>query len=670
MEKCRELKHAIEHDVQGVPSIACVQRSNTKECIDAVKGQAADMITLDGGDVYTAGLSPHPLKPVAAEDYGNASFSDTCYYAVAVARTDKNIDFLTLKGAKSCHTGVGKSAGWNMPIGALIESKQIKWDGPEEEPLDNAVARFFSASCAPGSTNSTLCSLCKGTGKNKCARSQIEPYYSYAGAFQCLKDGVGDVAFVKHTTVPEAEQEHYKLLCADGRTMAIKDYPQCHIARIPAHAVVTRDDKTLMDRVWTFIDKAQSKFGRTSKEKFKLFESPHGKDLIYKDSAFRLVRTPDHIDSYSFLGPKYVSAIHALKLGSKSTTTEKKVKWCTISRKEADKCDKWSTLEKSLSCLKADSTDDCIAQIMKGESDVMTLDGGYLYTAGLCGLVPVMAEFYDKDDQQKCQSSQPVKDTPSYYTVAAIKAGTSLRWSGLKGAKSCHTAIGRTAGWNVPMGLIYQKTKSCDFEHYFSESCAPGANISSPLCALCKGQSIGQKSKCKSSPEEPYYGYSGALRCLVEKGDVGFFKHTTIFENTGEIRPDWAKDLKSENFRLLCLDDTTAPVDQYRRCHLAKVPAHAVVTRPESRDMIASFLKSQQKKYGSTGTDQTKFSMFKSSPNKDLLFKDSTLCLLEIPATTSYTEFLGKEYMDSVDGLKACKSLSYLQNICRFHSCP
>lgn len=93
--------------------------------------------------------------------------------------------------------------------------------------FSTAVSEFFSASCAPGAERgSKLCQLCKGD----CTKSHSEPFYGYAGAFQsvsvifwcyadlisvktqsfndytcifrCLAEDAGEVAFVKHLTVP------------------------------------------------------------------------------------------------------------------------------------------------------------------------------------------------------------------------------------------------------------------------------------------------------------------------------------------------------------------------------------------------------------------------------------------------------------------------------------
>ena len=48
-----------------------------------------------------------------------------------------------------------------------------------------------------------MCDLCHGKAGAYCARNALEDYYGHTGAFRCLVEGGGDVAFVKHTTVME-----------------------------------------------------------------------------------------------------------------------------------------------------------------------------------------------------------------------------------------------------------------------------------------------------------------------------------------------------------------------------------------------------------------------------------------------------------------------------------
>lgn len=62
-----------------------------------------------------------------------------------------------------------------------------------------------------------------------CRRDASEDYYGHSGAFRCLVEGGGDVAFVKHTTVQENTggkrrewwarntlSDEFELLCPDG----------------------------------------------------------------------------------------------------------------------------------------------------------------------------------------------------------------------------------------------------------------------------------------------------------------------------------------------------------------------------------------------------------------------------------------------------------------------
>ncbi|KAM9323724.1 transferrin-a [Pholidichthys leucotaenia] len=656
LRKCSDLAAA-------APAFSCVKRDNTLDCITAIKAGEADAITVDGGDIYTAGLTNYDLHPIIAEDYGVSS--DTCYYAVAVVKKDSGFSIRQLKGKRSCHTGLGKSAGWNIPIGTLLSMGLIPWTGPENQPLEEAVANFFEASCVPGAgKTSKLCSQCKGD----CSRSHNEPFYDYSGAFQCLVEDKGDVAFVKHLTVPESEKAKYELLCKDGRRQPIDNYKDCHLARVPAHAVVTRKDAELADLIWTSLNSVTN---------FNLFSSEAyapTKNLIFKDSTVKLVRVPPNTDSFLYLGADYMSIIRSLKKEHTSSIQSHGIKWCAVSHLETAKCDTWSINGARddgttvIECQSATTVDECLKKIMRKEADAMAVDGGQVYTAGKCGLVPAMAEQYQ---DELCSSSQA--PASSYYAVAVVKKGSGVTWAGLKGKRSCHTGVGRTAGWNMPMGQVYKIQPDCDFTKFFSSGCAPGSDPSSPFCANCagSGKAVGDDAKCKASAEERYYGYAGAFRCLVEgSGDVAFIKHTTVTENSDGTGPDWARDLKSSEYELICPGHREPmPISDYLSCHLARVPAHAVVTRPESRANVINILQDQQTKFGNRGSDPS-FRMFQSENGKNLLFKDSTKCLQEVKDGQNYEQFLGPEYMEAMKSLRVCSdTASDLEKSCTFHSC-
>ncbi|KAB0389612.1 hypothetical protein E2I00_016569 [Balaenoptera physalus] len=590
----------------GTPSVTCVRRTSRFECIQAIAAKKADAVTLDGGLVFEAGLDPYKLRPVAAEVYGTEKEPQTQYYAVAVVKKGSNFQLNQLQGRKSCHTGLGRSAGWNIPMGILRPF--LNWTGPPE-PLQKAVAKFFSVSCVPcvdGKEYPNLCQLCTGTGGNKCACSSQEPYFGYSGAFKCLQDGAGDVAFVKDSTVfenlPEkADRDQYELLCPNNTRKPVDAFKECHLAQIPSHAVVARSVDGKEDLIWKLLRKAQEKFGKSSVQGFQLFGSPPAAEVEARRA---------------------------------------RVVWCAVGPEEQRKCQQWSLQSsQSVACATASTTDDCIALVLKGEADALSLDGGYVYTAGKCGLVPVLAE-----NQKSSKSNSPDcvhRPTEGYLAVAVVKkANDELTWNSLRGKKSCHTAVDRTAGWNIPMGLIANQTGSCKFDEFFDKSCAPGADPRSSLCALCVGDD------------------QNVDKCLAEDaGDVAFVKDVTVLENTnGENTAAWARKLDREDFRLLCLDGTRKPVTEAQSCHLAVAPNHAVVSRSDKAAHVEQVLLLQQAQFGKNGKDcPGKFCLFQSE-TKNLLFNDNTECLAKLGGKTTYETYLGPEYVTAIANLKKCST--------------
>ncbi|XP_046528116.1 lactotransferrin [Equus quagga] len=669
--KCAKFQRNMKK-VRG-PSVSCIRKTSSFECIQAIAANKADAVTLDGGLVYEAGLHPYKLRPVVAEVYQTRGKPQTHYYAVAVVKKGSGFQLNQLQGVKSCHTGLGRSAGWNIPIGTL--RPYLNWTGPPE-PLQKAVANFFSASCVPcadGKQYPNLCRLCAGTEADKCACSSQEPYFGYSGAFKCLENGAGDVAFVKDSTVfenlpDEADRDKYELLCPDNTRKPVDAFKECHLARVPSHAVVARSVDGREDLIWRLLHRAQEEFGRNKSSAFQLFKStPENKDLLFKDSALGFVRIPSQIDSGLYLGANYLTATQNLReTAAEVAARRERVVWCAVGPEEERKCKQWSDVSnRKVACASASTTEECIALVLKGEADALNLDGGFIYVAGKCGLVPVLAE------NQKSQNSNApdcVHRPPEGYLAVAVvrKSDADLTWNSLSGKKSCHTGVGRTAGWNIPMGLLFNQTGSCKFDKFFSQSCAPGADPQSSLCALCVGNNENE-NKCMPNSEERYSGYTGAFRCLAEKaGDVAFVKDVTVLQNTdGKNSEPWAKDLKQEDFELLCLDGTRKPVAEAESCHLARAPNHAVVSQSDRAQHLKKVLFLQQDQFGGNGPDcPGKFCLFKSE-TKNLLFNDNTECLAELQGKTTYEQYLGSEYVTAITNLRRCSS-SPLLEACAF----
>ncbi|KAG8135884.1 hypothetical protein E2320_008871 [Naja naja] len=640
-EKCQRLKQECfsQQQSKDFPELICVRKTDHLECITAIK-------------VTTT----------------------TSYHAIAVVKKGTISSLEDLKGKRSCHTGFKRSAGWLIPVGTLVSKNLLNWSGTESGPVESAVQAFFSSGCVPGLKGfPRLCSACK-TGT--CDLN--DPFVGYAGAYQCLKSGHGDVAFVNEGVVladSAEERAKFELLCYDGSRRSVDEYENCYWARVASHAVVARSVDGRTDKIWELLSYALEQM-KQKQSRCQLFKSPQdsGKDLLFKDNVIGLIQVPEGADAELYLGPKYCAAIQNLKREriDQDPDTPERITWCAVGKAEKSKCDVWSAQSNgAIQCAAAETTDECLIKIIKREADAITLDGGHIFTAGKCGLVPVLTEI-PHDEASVCANLTESVPASGYFAVAvAKKSDTDINWNTLRGTRSCHTSVGRTAGWNIPMGLINkQNNLSCRFDTFFKESCAPGAPLESTLCKLCKGSGgeggLSEKYKCKPNSNEMYYSYGGAFRCLIEVGQVAFIKHTTITEFTqGQNRPAWASGVTSSDFVLLNQNGERCPYDKYERCHLAKVCRHAVVSRPERAEVVKTVVFKQQKLFGGQGTQNDVFHMFQSDA-KDSLFKDGTECLA-VPNENTFEKYLGQEYLESLEQITKC-SPSELLKVCTFHT--
>lgn len=69
---------------------------------------------------------------------------------------------------------------------------------------------------------------------------------------------------------------------------------------------------------------------------------------------------------------------------------------------------------------------------------------------------------------------------------------------------------------------------------------------------------------------------------------------SSLLSCPGKNQESWALDLELEDLKLLCPDGTEAGLDEYERCHLAAVPANAVVVRVEDKCRVWKYLERLQ----------------------------------------------------------------------------
>lgn len=335
--KCQAMSKAF-HAAGLKPVLNCKLAHSSLACMQLIKNRDADLVALDAADIYIAG-SKFGLIPIVAEQIEAYELS---HYAIAVAKkSDRSTDLFTLKGKFTCHSGYLKGAGWVMPMHYLLSNDRIrKYDNNDSA---RSAAEHFDKSCAPGilsSVSSTqnvtawtirnMCELCHGSGVSYCSRDASEPFYGDTGAFRCLIEGGGEVAFCKHTAIFENTggsnketwarnliKSDFELLCRDGSRAPVNEYKTCNLGSVPSNAIVTRGDisLSLVEAYVNLFMYGQQYYGSRYSEEytFKMFSSVHGKDLIFQDATQQLVRVPLVNQTYnSYLGYDFMRAVEKM----------------------------------------------------------------------------------------------------------------------------------------------------------------------------------------------------------------------------------------------------------------------------------------------------------------------------------------------------------------------
>lgn len=680
---CNEMAN---EETKSSARIVCIPARDRMECIKKIKDREADFGTVDPEDMYVAANEPEEdfalFEEIRTREEPEAEFR---YEAVAVIHKDLDIDNVKgLKGLNSCHTGVGRNVGYKIPLTKLKQKGIIgNLADPDLSPRENelkAFSKLFNKACIVGTWSpdpkinlklkrkySNLCALCEHP--EIC--DYPDKFSGYDGALRCLAHNGGQVAWTKVIFVKKffglpvgitpakstnEDPSQFAYFCPDGRKVPVTETP-CTWAARPWQGYMT--NAAMAKSVDELRRKIENLNSIGSKNRASWLE----KVLELNDKTVpienKIISPTDYLNKANYTdvierdyGPPY-----------------KTVRFCVTSIDEEEKC---RTLSKAafsrnirprFDCILEQDVYNCLKTIRDNGADIIALDGGLVDVAEReYNLKPILAEQYSATGG-------------SYYAVAVIRKHSTIQsFEDLKGKKSCHTGIGRTAGYNAPVYTLIQKglLKESDCPHpkalseFFSGgSCLPGSrdarhNLNPPtsekLCALCGGDvdKNDPSTKCNFDQSEAYSGYTGAFRCLVQGGgDVAFVKHVTVPGNTdGKNNEPWAKDLKSTDYELLCPDGGRAPVTEFAKCNLAHAPPHMVVTANIKTDAEIDEIKNAVLMASVEFTERPDlFKLFGSyGGKKDLLFKDSATGLVSIVGESE----VQKKYAQLLAVVNAC----------------
>ncbi|KER32159.1 hypothetical protein T265_01774 [Opisthorchis viverrini] len=709
IRKCEKLRQSITTipQLSMMYTLTCIAGQDEFQCMRLIHSREADLINLDAGLAYY-GSSLYSLRPIAVENYAldnSPGVRELFYYANVVVPKHLNPVPTNLRGKDICSAGAGTAEGWVMPFGKLFADLRTIPVTQCNSVVRNLIG-YLGDSCIPnslsevfnpfGDNTQEVCQLCANRGLETWCTTR-DRYARNHGALRCLREYTENIeslvkptaAFVRAREIELASVDgfpmaDYKLLCptiqADGTWTA--DFnastTTCHWGQIPARMIMTILTEPNVTEFNNFLTTLVQYFGPSGShlQTFSLFQSTgYGNpdepgqtyDLMFSDFTRNIFVPPEEETAtyYRWISPNFLDELQKLEQCPLPT-----MNWCVIDQFEMAKCGRMKSafaarrIQPDLNCIQADSAIDCMRLIQEGYADMITLEAGDLYAAGkYFDLVPIVAENYG--------------DGPFYHAVAVVKkVNPGLLVSNWRHRFTCHSGVGKATGWIVPINLVLDTRQVIvlnghllyAFAELISRACVPGI-LNAPfdrtgknnlnLCERCTG---GNKDLCRRDHQELYYGDAGAFRCMTEGGDIAFTRHTTVHMNTAGRNPDyWARNLREDDYELLCADGRRANIDQWATCNLARIPSSVVVTASykseNERTNMWRLLQYGQEYY--SADKNPIFQMFDSGFGQtDLIFSDDTESLSLIPwENQTYTRWLGQRFLQLVENLEVTANL-------------
>jgi ABC-type phosphate/phosphonate transport system substrate-binding protein len=499
--------------------------------IEALRFGNADIAIMDAGSAWI-GWQQYDLEVMAAD----LNVDDRTYYnANAWVRSESDIakafldddpysdPFELLSGKASCHTGWLNSVGMLLPMGFLVGHgyANVIGDPNDVETIRNTIYEYFD-------TNSTIPEI--GT-----------PYYGHSGALRCLSEGVGDVAFIEENTVEvlcnnNLEEENEFWCLEKDEYVALPAFGQS-----PSNSVVYNPselDYNLTNDIAEVL--VNMKY------------DPNAFDIlnnILNTQGFEAVNATSHLGSYSKLiyNIPGISAYYNDKytLNSTLSSSIEKVRIAIktdISDNDNNNTRIFSEYLQSILGVEVD------INYLNSEGEILKLlKSGNLDLAILSSSSAAWIAWKELE-LVAMAAMQGMNERTYYSTTAYVKIDSNIAsalldddddtnpYSLLEGTTSCHSEWMSLTGMVLPVGHL--------IDNGYISNIDDTKNIDQLNTTIFNFFNLNS-----SIPENdsPYYGNSGALKCLSDNyGDIAFVEEGYIefyCENENEEdNLDWCLD--------------------------------------------------------------------------------------------------------------------------------
>ena len=526
--------------------------------IEALRFGNADIALMDGGAAWV-GWQQYGLDAMAADEKSDGR---TYYNAHAWVRADSEMaaahldddpytdPFALLEGKTSCHTGWLKSAGMLLPMGYMIGHgyANVIGDPNDIETLRNTIYSFFNEDASiPDS----------GT-----------PYYGYSGAVKCLSDGTGDVAFAKDSTVEsycdnDLEEDNEEWCLEMDQYVALPAF-----GKAPSHPVMY-NPQLLNSTVVSEVTDALVQMSN---------------DVVGSGILENVLNTPgivatnaeDHMSSFSSLVSNIpgISAYYSDKYTINETVSPSvdKIRIAYEVKADYENIDEnpqllADYLEEALGVdvelYNVDSEGAIIEALRFGNADIAFMNGGAAWVGWKeYGLAAMAAD--QKSDERTYYNAHAWVRADSEMAAAHLDDDPNTDpFALLEGKTSCHTGWLKSAGMLLPMGYL--------IGNGYAEVVGDPDDVESLRNTI---YSFFNEDASIPDSGTPYYGYSGAVKCLSDgTGDVAFAKDSTVDSYCGN-------DVEEDNEEW-CLER-----DQYIALpSFGQAPSHPVMYNPEMLDV-------------------------------------------------------------------------------------